>query len=75
MNGKLITVSAKVSKKVKDELEKLGVNISDAIRSGLERELKERKLRELQLVLERVDLSKVSEEEIVQVISETREEN
>ena len=75
MNGKLITVSAKVSKKVKDELEKLGVNISDAIRSGLERELKERKIRELQSVLERVDLSKVSEEEIVRRIRETREEN
>ena len=69
-----MTVSAKVPKLLKEELERKGVKLSDAIRRGLEKELKELKMAELETLLKRVDLSRVSEEQIVRDIRETREE-
>lgn len=48
--------------------------MSDAIRKGLEMELRELKIRELESKLRSVDLSKVSEERIVRDVRETREE-
>ena len=69
-----MTVSAKVPKALKEELERKGVKLSDAIRRGLEKELKELKMAELAKLLEKVDLSAVSEEQIVRDIRETREE-
>ncbi len=74
MKGKQVTVSAKVPRELKDKLESKGVKLSDAIRRGLETELKELKVRELESMLEKVDLSKVSEKQIVREIRETREE-
>ncbi len=74
MKGKQATVSAKVPRELKDKLERKGVKLSDAIRRGLETELKELKVRELESMLEKVDLSKVSEKQIVREIRETREE-
>jgi post-segregation antitoxin (ccd killing protein) len=74
MKSKQTTVSAKVPKELKDELERKGVKLSDAIRKGLERELKELKLKDLESKLEKVDLSRVSEKQIVRDIRETREE-
>ncbi len=73
MKGKEATVSAKVPRELKDELERKGVKLSDAIMRGLEKELKELKVRELESVLKKVDLSKVSEKRIVRDIRETRE--
>jgi hypothetical protein len=75
MKGKQTTVSAKIPKKLKDELESKGVKMSDAIRRGLEKELKDVKVRELQSMLKEIDFSKVSEEQIVRDIRETREEH
>jgi len=69
-----VTVSAKVPKLLKEELERKGVKLSDAIRRGLEKELKELKMAELETLLKSVDLSRVSEEQIVRDIRETREE-
>ena len=74
MTGKQVTVSAKIPKKLKDELERKGIKMSEAIRRGLEKELRDAKLRELELMLRKIDLSKVSEEQIVRDIRETREE-
>jgi hypothetical protein len=74
MSGKQVTVSAKIPKKLKDELERKGVRMSEAIRNGLEKELKDAKLRELQSTLKEIDFSKVSDEQIVRDIRETREE-
>ena len=74
MRRNQVTVSAKVPKLLKEELEKKGVKLSDAIRRGLEKELKELKMAELETLLKRVDLSRVSEEQIVRDIRETREE-
>ena len=67
-------MSAKVPKELKDELEKRGAKLSDAIRKGLEMELTELKVRELETMLHEVDLSKVTEELIVRDVRETREE-
>ena len=74
MRRNQVTVSAKVPKLLKEELERKGVKLSDAIRRGLEKELKELKMAELEALLKRVDLSGVSEEQIVRDIRETREE-
>jgi len=74
MRRNQVTVSAKVPKLLKEELERKGVKLSDAIRRGLEKELKELKMAELETLLTRVDLSRVSEEQIVRDIRETREE-
>ena len=74
MSGKQVTVSAKIPKKLKDELERKGVRMSEAIRNGLEKELKDAKLRELQSTLKEIDFSEVSDEQIVRDIRETREE-
>lgn len=75
MKGKQTTVSAKIPRQLKEELERKGVNMSEAIRKGLERELKEMKTKELESLLQGIDFSKVSEERIVRDIRETREEH
>jgi len=63
-----------VPRELKEELEKRGAKLSDAIRKGLEMELRKLKIGELEAVLLEVDLSKVSEERIVRDVRETREE-
>jgi Arc/MetJ-type ribon-helix-helix transcriptional regulator len=75
MKSKQATVSAKIPRQLKEELERKGVNMSEAIRKGLERELKEMKTKELESLLQGIDFSKVSEERIVRDIRETREEH
>ncbi len=74
MTRKQATVSAKVPKELKEELEKRGAKLSDAIRKGLEMELIELKVQELESMLHEVDLSKISQERIVRDVRETREE-
>ena len=74
MPRKQVTVSAKVPRELKEELESRGARLSSAIRRGLEMELKDLKVRELESALKKVDLSKVDEERIVHDIRETREE-
>jgi post-segregation antitoxin (ccd killing protein) len=66
-------VSAKVSKKLKDELENSGVNVSEAIRKGLENALREKKIDHLQQLLNGVDLSNLTNEQIVRDIRRSRE--
>jgi len=74
MTGQRVTISAKVPKRLKEELEKKGVKLSEAIRRGLEAELKELKMKELKSMLQKVDLSRVSERRLVRDIRKTREE-
>jgi|HubBroStandDraft_6_1064221.scaffolds.fasta_scaffold717584_2 hypothetical protein len=47
--------------------------MSDAIRRGLEKELKEAKIRQLQSMLKEIDFSKVDEAQIVRDVREIRE--
>jgi (p)ppGpp synthase/HD superfamily hydrolase len=75
MARKQATVSAKVPQRLKEELERRGAKLSDAIRKGLEMELKELKVKELESALKEVDLSRIDEERIVRDIRETREEH
>jgi formiminotetrahydrofolate cyclodeaminase len=75
MARKQVTVSAKVPQKLKEELERRGARLSDAIRKGLEVELKELKVRELESAIKEVDLSRIDDERIVRDIRETREEH
>ena len=74
MTGQRVTISAKVPRRLKEELEKKGVKLSEAIRWGLEAELKELKMKELKSMLQKVDLSRVSEHRLVRDIRKTREE-
>jgi len=74
MTGQQVTISAKVPRRLKEELEKKGVKLSDAIRRGLEAELKELRMKELKSMLQKVDLSRVSEHRLVRDIRKTREE-
>lgn len=69
------TVSSKVPKKLKDDLDRRGVNLSKAIRRGLEGELKLKKMEELEELLQKVDLSKVSDNDIIRDIRKTRQEH
>ena len=74
MTGQRVTISAKVPRRLKEELEKKGVKLSEALRRGLEAELKELKMKELKSMLQKVDLSRVSERRLVRDIRKTREE-
>ena len=74
MTGQRVTISAKVPRRLKEELEKKGVKLSEAIRRGLEAELRELKMKELKSMLQKVDLSRVSERRLVRDIRKTREE-
>ena len=74
MRAEQVTVSAKIPKKLKDELERKGIRMSEAIRRGLENELRDAKLRELESAIKEIDLTRVSHEQIVRDIRETREE-
>ena len=74
MPGNQTTISAKVPKRLKEELERRGVKLSEAVRRGLEKELKELKIKELESLLEKTELAKVTEDRIVRDIRETREE-
>jgi post-segregation antitoxin (ccd killing protein) len=66
-------VSAKVPKKLKQELEKAGINMSEAIRSGLENALKEKKVEHLEELLQGIDFSRLTDEQIVRDIRSGRE--
>jgi hypothetical protein len=66
-------VSAKVPKKLKRDLEKSGVNVSEAIRRGLENALRDKKVEHLQGLLKGADLNKLTNEQIVKDIRSARE--
>ena len=70
---KNVVVSAKVSKRLKDQLDRSGVNISEAIRNGLENALKQKKVEDLEEMLKHVDLDKLTDEQIVRDIRSGRE--
>ncbi len=73
--GRYITVSTKVRKELKEEAEKLGINISAVLRKALEDEVKRRKLEMLKSKLEEISaiLDKIDINRIVRSIREDRE--
>lgn len=73
--GKLITISAKVSKELRKEAEALGINISEVIRRTLEKEVKEKKMQKVLklLTLEVEKGPKLPPGTIVKLLREMRE--
>jgi len=73
--GRYITVSTKVRRELKEEAEKLGINISEVLRKALEEEVRRRKLEILKEKLEELSyiLDKIDVNRIVRSIREDRE--
>ncbi|RLE97241.1 MAG: hypothetical protein DRJ63_09425 [Thermoprotei archaeon] len=73
--SRYITVSTKVRRELKEEAEKLGINISEVLRKALEEEVKRRKLEELKKKINEINyiLKKIDIDRIVKHIRETRE--
>ncbi|RLE90460.1 MAG: hypothetical protein DRN04_15020 [Thermoprotei archaeon] len=73
--SRYITVSTKVRRELKEEAEKLGINISEVLRKALEEEVKRRKLEELKKKINEINyiLEKIDIDRIVKHIRETRE--
>jgi len=69
------TVTVRVSRKLKEELAKYGVNVSEVLRRALEEEVKKRKREELKGIASDLEefFSKIPDEEIVKSIREMRE--
>lgn len=70
-----VTVSAKIPSQLKELLEKYGVKPGPVIRRALEMEVKRRILEEVERKVKELAevLSKISDEEVVQLIREDRE--
>ncbi|OYT51548.1 hypothetical protein B6U66_03790 [Candidatus Bathyarchaeota archaeon ex4484_135] len=68
------TVSVKVPKELKEELERYGVDINEVIRRALEEELKRMKLQEAAKMIDEASkiLLQIPEEEIIRSIREDR---
>ncbi len=71
-----VTVSAKIDVRLRRKLDELGIKPSEAIRRALEREVEEKMRERLQKEVEEASaiLSKVSEEDWVKAIRESRDE-
>jgi len=71
-----VTVSAKIPKKLKELLSRYGIKPGPVIRRALEEEVKKRMLEELEGVSRELskELSHVSDEEVVKLIREDRED-
>ena len=70
-----VTVSTKVRRELKEEAERLGVKISEVLSRALEKEVRRRKLEELEEKLSEVSeaLEKIDIDRVVQSIREDRE--
>ena len=71
-----VTVSAKVRRELWEKLRGYGVNVSEVIKRSLEEEVRRREEEEAERLLGEASkhLRKLSEEEIVESIRESREE-
>ena len=71
-----VTVSAKIKRELWEKLKKYNIPISDVIRKALEEAVRKAEEEELARALEEVAqiLSKIPDEEIVEVIRSSREE-
>ncbi len=70
-----VTVSAKIPRKLKEQLDKYGIKPGQVMRRALEEEVKKRVLEELEAKAREVAeaLSHITDEEIAKVIREDRE--
>lgn len=68
------TVSAKIPRRLKELLDKYNIEVGPVIRAALEDEVKKRMIEELEALLGEIkeEISKISDEEIVELIREDR---
>lgn len=73
---KKVIVSARIDRDLYEKIKSYGINISQVIRSALEEEVRKREEEELMKGLDEVSkiLSKIPEEELVEIIRSSREE-
>jgi LytS/YehU family sensor histidine kinase len=73
--GSYVTVSTKVRKEIVEKARRLGVNVSEFLRKTLEEEVRRRELERLEKKLNELDsvLEKIDMNEIVSLIREDKE--
>ncbi len=73
--GRYVTASTKIRKELRDEAEKLGINVSEVLRRALEEEVRRRKLEKLRIRLEKLSdvLDRIDIDRVVRSIREDRE--
>jgi len=71
-----VTISARIRKELKEEMDRFGIKPSEVIRKAVEESVREKKMEILKAKLKEAGeiLSKVSEEEWVSAVRESREE-
>lgn len=71
------TVSARIPKKLKKEIEKLGIKTSEVIRQALWEEVKRKKLEIIKKRKKKLKnvLNRIPEERVVETVRELREHN
>jgi len=69
-----VNITVRIPRKLKEELRKYGIKISEVVRRALEEEVERRKMEELRRIAGELGdfLSRMSEEEIVKSIKEFR---
>jgi len=69
------TVSAKVSRELKEEADRMGIKISEVLRKALEDEVRRRRLEELKRKIDELSpvLEKIDVDEIVEMIRADRD--
>jgi len=68
------TITVRVSQKLKEDLRRYRVNLSEIVRESLKEEVRKRRLEDLRKVAGELGelLAKIPEEEIVESVKETR---
>ncbi len=68
------TITVRVSKELKEDLRRYGVNLSEAVRESLKEEVRRRRLEDLKKVAGELGelLAEIPEEKIVESVRETR---
>ncbi|RLI91882.1 MAG: hypothetical protein DRO95_03390 [Candidatus Altiarchaeales archaeon] len=72
---KTTVISVRISKKVKEELERFDVNISDVVKRSLREEIRKKKIEILKRRVKDMShlLKKITDKEVVRLIREERE--
>ena len=75
--GKLVTVTAKIPKELKEKLEALGVNVSGLIRKALEKEIERLEMERLRQLAKKAGelFREVPAEDLVKAVCESRNEH
>ena len=69
-----VTISVRISKKLKEKIDRYGIKISEVVRKVLEEEVRKKELEEVTLAAKELKkfFSKIPDEEIVETIREHR---